>query len=81
MTKLLPPANEVAGRECFQRAFTGGGAGEGACVAGGHAWQGVCAWLGGGGVMHGWGEACMVGGVHGGGMHGWGACMAGHTPI
>ena len=63
-----------------------GGWGEGACVAGGHAWQGAC--LAGGACMaEGYARqgACMAGGHvcprgcvwQGGGMHGRGACMAG----
>ena len=40
----------------------------GVCVAGGHAWQGVC--MAGGMCGGRWG-------VHGGGVHGRGACMSG----
>ena len=89
--KLLPPANEVCEGYIFTGVClsTGGAcmaggsvrgrecAWLGVCMAGGHAWRGVC--------MVG---ACMVGGcawqggMHGGGIHGrgpaWqGACMAG----
>ena len=43
-----------------------GGHGRGACMAGGHAWQGACV-VGGGCVV----GMCMVGGVHDrGGVHG-----------
>ena len=62
----------------------------GACMAGGHAWQGAWQGVHGRGHTwwgHAWG-ACMVGGVHGrgtgarghawwGGVHGRGACVAG----
>ena len=47
---------------------------QGACTAGGHAWQGGRAWLGGvhgRGDVHGWG-VCMAGDVRG-----WGACVSG----
>ena len=58
--------------------------GEGACVAGGRAWQGEHSWWGRAwqGGMHGrghvWQGACIAGSVHGSGMYvARGACVAG----
>ena len=57
--------------------MAGGVHGEGACMVGGHVWQGACV----AGGMHGRGgvwqggmhsrRACMTGDVHGRGVHAW----------
>ena len=74
---LLPPANESLRRLCFYTCLSFCPQG-GACVVGGHVWQGVCL---AGGVCdggHAWqGRHAWQGGMHGRGRAWQGACMAG----
>ena len=71
---VLPSANEVAERKCFQKRVSRilsmagcvwGHAWQGVCMAGWHAWQGACM-----------AEVCMAGDMAGGCVAG-GTCMAG----
>ena len=73
LSKLLPPATKLGQGNIFTslcQEFCPWGA----CMAGGHVWQGEGVWLAGG--MHGRGGGhayqglCMAGGVHGRG-HAW----------
>ena len=61
--QIITARNEVGARSYFQKRVSrilSTGVGGGACMAGGHAWQGG---MHGGG--HVWQGACMVGGMHG----------------
>ena len=83
LAKIIFLIYEVWGKVIFSEACVKNSVHRGACMAGGHVWQGGIhgpgghVWPGGvhaqGSMCGGWG-VCVVGGMH---VHGWGACMAG----